>query len=955
VALAARVPDEAPAPRPAAGEISRTTLAARQACLAEMAAAAGWEVEKAAGGLEPLLEAFLREVEKGPDGRPPKGSEFLRGLEAVLDRSMHNQQDIALWQNAISVLRCWALPSLPPRARSWAEILLGQARVVVGEAAQRSQVYWQWQAERQADVQRETSQALLTSLDVAPLIDVLVEHLPLLGIPSAYLALYEASTGLETARLVLAWTDGSRLPLEPGGRRFPSRQVVPTDLLPRHRRYNLVVEPLYFQETPLGFAVFELGPHQGDVYELLRGNLSSALQGARLFQEAQQARLSAEKADRIKTRLLANVSHELRTPLNIILGYTQNIQRHPGLYTPDTRPGSAAETPGEAPVGPAASLPQVDPQGGPQAVPQAGLQGLPPGLLEDIRHIQNNAEHQLRVINDLLDLSRAEIDELDLALDLLDPQPILLEAFQNLADQSPAAAQVSWQLEVPDRLPQVRADAVRLRQIFLNLLSNARKFTERGQITLGAAVVPPELHFWVSDTGAGIPEEQRERIFEPFVTGEHSRGMARGASPGIGLGLTITRHLVALHNGRLKLESQPGQGSTFHIYLPLPALQAGRPFEQAETGPVLLLISSSPQPAQEIADLCQRQGLQIRRLDSRQLHNAEDLDRILAQARPAALAWDLADARPADWTLVRRLRHFPHITEAPFILYGQLSAEKPDGQPGAPHLSVGLTGFVVKSNQPQTLLEAVNAVCPVQAHDPVLVVDDDPQVLDAHQALLENCLPGCPILTAGDGLAALSILAKVVPALVVLDLVMPGMGGADVLDHIRSDPRLRQVPVIILSNKVMSQEDIKRLEQHARVSLQTKGIWTDSEASEAMHRAVLGGQSLPVYTSALVKRGLAYFHQNYARPLTRWEIAEAVGVSEDYLSRVFQRELGLSPWEYLNRYRILQARQLLANGSDSIGVIAHQVGFKDQAYFSRVFNKLTGQSPQAYRESRSGG
>jgi AraC-like DNA-binding protein len=118
---------------------------------------------------------------------------------------------------------------------------------------------------------------------------------------------------------------------------------------------------------------------------------------------------------------------------------------------------------------------------------------------------------------------------------------------------------------------------------------------------------------------------------------------------------------------------------------------------------------------------------------------------------------------------------------------------------------------------------------------------------------------------------------------------------------------------------------------------------------------VLGGQSLPVYTSALVKRGLAYFHQNYARPLTRWEIAEAVGVSEDYLSRVFQRELGLSPWEYLNRYRILQARQLLANGSDSIGVIAHQVGFKDQAYFSRVFNKLTGQSPQAYRESRSGG
>ncbi len=237
-----------------------------------------------------------------------------------------------------------------------------------------------------------------------------------------------------------------RIPLDPDGRLFPANQLVPPDLLP-HRRYSLVVEPLYFQEKPIGFVVFELGPHEGDVYELLRGNLSSALQGAFLFREIQQARITAEKADRIKTRLLANVSHEMRTPLNIILGYTRNALETPNPYQSK----------------------------------------LPEELITDLRHIQNNAEHQLRVINDLLDLSRAQIDELDLSLELMNPLPVLAESFHSLADQS-NTPNVTWHLELPERLPVIRADPVRLRQILLNLLSNARKFTERGQVVLGAEV-----------------------------------------------------------------------------------------------------------------------------------------------------------------------------------------------------------------------------------------------------------------------------------------------------------------------------------------------------------------------------------------------------------------------------------------------------------------------------------
>jgi len=197
---------------------------------------------------------------------------------------------------------------------------------------------------------------------------------------------------------------------------------------------------------------------------------------------------------------------------------------------------------------------------------------------------------------------------------------------------------------------------------------------------------------------------------------------------------------------------------------------------------------------------------------------------------------------------------------------------------------------------------------------------------------------------------ALAAMTKEIPSLVLLDLVMPDLSGADVLDRMRADSNLRHVPVIILSNKVLGLDDVKRIENHTRVILQSKGIWSDEETVAALNRAIFGTDALPTHTSALVKQAIAYLHQNYARSLSRWEIAEAVNVSEDYLSRVFHRELNISPWDYLNRYRVLQAKHLLRHTTLAIGLIAHQVGFKDQAYFSRVFHKIMGISPQEFRE-----
>jgi AraC-like DNA-binding protein/DNA-binding response OmpR family regulator/nitrogen-specific signal transduction histidine kinase len=624
------------------------------------------------------------------------------------------------------------------------------------------------------------------------------------------------------------------------------------------------------------------------------------MSNAELYSEALEAQAAAEKADRLKTRLLANVSHELRTPLNTILGFV--------------RPALDARTPYDT--------------------------DLPSDLVNDLQHVYHSAEHLLRVINDLLDLSRAEIDALDLHPEILETRSFLKNVFESIAASASSQDDVVWHLQLPDRLPLIQADPVRLRQILLNLLSNARKFTEKGQVILGAEVIPPHLHIWVQDTGVGIPADWQERIFEPFVTAEHVRTERTPQRPeGIGLGLPITRRLVALHHGSMTLESQPGQGSTFHIYLPLPSLgeQPVTSFSPSAQ-PVLLLISAQSQPAAEIAAFSARQGLEIRHLQA-----GEDPDAVLKETLPAALAWDLASATPADWMTVQRLRHHPQLCQAPFILYGQV-------QDDVPGLALGMTNLITKPVSGASLLEAINALCLPRSVGPILIVDDDLQARELYQGMVEKGLTGYPVRVANDGSVALEIMAEETPCLVILDLMMPEMDGFEVLDWMRRNQETRRVPVLILSGRMLTLDDIKRIERHALVTYQSKDILSEDETTATLHRMIAGTDLLPPQTSALVKRTVIYLQENYANPLSRREIAESIGVSENHLSRVFRRELGISPWDYLNRYRIRQAKELLTSTEDSITSVALQVGFNDPAYFSRVFRQQVGQSPTAFRK-----
>ena len=182
----------------------------------------------------------------------------------------------------------------------------------------------------------------------------------------------------------------------------------------------------------------------------------------------------------------------------------------------------------------------------------------------------------------------------------------------------------------------------------------------------------------------------------------------------------------------------------------------------------------------------------------------------------------------------------------------------------------------------------------------------------------------------------------------LLDLSMPHVDGFAVLEQLRANQRTQMVPVIVLTGRLLNYEDIQRLD-HSQVILQFKDVLSDEQTVASVQRAFAGAETLPQPTSHLVKMALAYIQQNYAHTLSRAEVAAAVGVSEDYLSRIFSKETGVSPWEYLNRYRVQQAKLLLRESKKNVTWIAAQVGFEDPAYFSRVFQRSEGCSPREYR------
>ena len=255
-----------------------------------------------------LGDAFTAELTRHSPGV------FLQVLDDVLRQVVTAGGDVAVLHGAVSALRRHTLPYLDSETLLRAEDLWQQARVVIGLAAQQRQAYQNLLAERQTDTLQEIEEALLTTPDMNGLITTLAEGLPRLGIPSCYLALYENSQPYEYphsvpewSRLMLAYTEKGRVKLEPGGQRFRSRDLVPEGMWPQAKPFSFVVEPLYFQTSPLGFVLFETGSRDGRIYEILRAQISSALHGALLVQQVQERSAELSRQQYILDTFMENV------------------------------------------------------------------------------------------------------------------------------------------------------------------------------------------------------------------------------------------------------------------------------------------------------------------------------------------------------------------------------------------------------------------------------------------------------------------------------------------------------------------------------------------------------------------------------------------------------------------------------------------------------------------------
>jgi YesN/AraC family two-component response regulator len=233
----------------------------------------------------------------------------------------------------------------------------------------------------------------------------------------------------------------------------------------------------------------------------------------------------------------------------------------------------------------------------------------------------------------------------------------------------------------------------------------------------------------------------------------------------------------------------------------------------------------------------------------------------------------------------------------------------------------------------------------------VLVVDDNPDILEIHVRLVANHLKDCRVLRAANGLDALDQMRRNRPNLVLLDLMMPELDGAGVLDAMHEDERLRDIPVIVVTAQTLTEEQMARLNQGV-ASVLAKGIFTVQETLAHIDQALAQTRRVGSDTQRLVRKVMAFIHEHYAEPISRETLSSYARVSERHLNRCFLQETGLTPVVYLNRYRIEQAKHLLRERSGSITEVMGAVGFSDSSYFAHVFRREVGVSPSEYQRGK---
>ncbi len=504
--------------------------------------------------------------------------------------------------------------------------------------------------------------------------------------------------------------------------------------------------------------------------QALAAHAAVAITSARLLSDAQDARIAAERANddleqasRAKSDFLASMSHELRTPLNAILGFTELMLDDDALE-PDRR-------------------------------------------RHYLETVHSSGRHLLALINDILDLSKVEAGQMDLAIEAFDAGQAVHEV---VAAVHPLAAKGGIALDVDCPSPtQLQADRGKFKQILYNLLSNAIKFTEDGgHVAVECRSDPDEFSLTVADTGIGIAPEDQERIFDAFQQLEAS---SERRYKGTGLGLALVRRFVDLHGGRIALESAPNEGSRFRVFLPV----RGSPSAQAQAaaaaalapsdGPLVLVVEDDTQAGTLLQHIFESSGFRVALA-----RDGEEALRKVKALRPAAVTLDVLLPGIDGWGVLQVLKGDPETRDVPIVVVTVL-----DNPTRA--YALGASDYFVKPVDRQTLLARIAAYARVPGSRAgeltVLAVDDDPQALALVDEILRR--EGLRVLQAQGGEEALTLAERERPDIMLLDLMMPGMSGFEVLATLRSQASTASIPVLILTARDLTPDDKRQLSGQA--------------------------------------------------------------------------------------------------------------------------------------------
>ena len=501
-----------------------------------------------------------------------------------------------------------------------------------------------------------------------------------------------------------------------------------------------------------------------DLLESFASQSALALINAQLYRRLERQSAALEVASRHKSEFLASMSHELRTPLNAIIGFSEVLLER--MF------GELNERQDEY-----------------------------------LRDIWSSGKHLLELLNDILDLSKIEAGQM-----VLNRSEFIvrksLDYCLSLVRERAVKQGILLSLEVDPEVGLLDADRLRFRQVVLNLLSNAVKFTpDGGRVDIRASVRGQDLVVTVADTGVGVAAEDHQRIFDSFQQGTRPAGQAEGT----GLGLTLSKRIVELHGGRIWVESEVGTGATFGFTLPAGSeepVSAPVPLAGMESG---LTAKPAPGPGPTVVvveddrrsfDLLRAhlEAVGVRVVGARDGEEGLDTVRRLS---PAGVILDILLPGIDGWEVLARLKADPRTAPIPVIVVSMLD-ERGRG------FALGAAEYLVKPVGKEQLLAAVYraAAMPEREHT-VVAIDDDPRAIKLVRANLEP--EGWTVLGAPTGREGLALIRERQPSVVLLDLLMPGMDGFEVVEALRAEPGTKAIPVVILTSKSMTPQDKERL------------------------------------------------------------------------------------------------------------------------------------------------